>query len=104
MSLPDSVKGCSAWLDLGVLSLEDPPSETEGGAPADPNAVSDLVSGVGTLGCTTTAGLGKPYFVANSKSRSSCAGTAMIAPVPYSMRTKLPTQMGSFSLLNGLMA
>jgi hypothetical protein len=25
---------------------------------------------------------GMPYFVQNSKSRSSCAGTAMMAPVP----------------------
>src|SRR5882762_9098903 len=105
MSLPNSVKGCSAWLDLGVLSLEDPPSETEDGAPADPNALcADRVSGVSALGSTTTTGLGKPYFVANSKSRSSCAGTAIIAPVPYSIRTKLPTQMGGFSLLKGLMA
>ena len=32
-------------------------------------------------GCTTTR-TSMPYFRANSKSRSSCAGTAMIAPVP----------------------
>ena len=30
----------------------------------------------------TTGRIGRPYLVANSKSRSSCAGTAMIAPVP----------------------
>ena len=30
----------------------------------------------------TTRRIGRPYLVANSKSRSSCAGTAMMAPVP----------------------
>jgi hypothetical protein len=30
----------------------------------------------------TTRGVGRPNAVANSKSRSSCAGTAMMAPVP----------------------
>jgi hypothetical protein len=32
----------------------------------------------GFITCT----MGMPNFFANSKSRSSCAGTAMIAPVP----------------------
>ena len=32
----------------------------------------------GLMTCT----IGRPYFVANSKSRSSCAGTLMMAPVP----------------------
>src|SRR5256714_11002395 len=31
----------------------------------------------------TTSLIGSPYCFANAKSRSSCAGTAMIAPVPY---------------------
>ena len=35
----------------------------------------------GPSGWMTTR-TGKPYFRANSKSRSSCAGTAMMAPVP----------------------
>ncbi len=30
-----------------------------------------------------TSRIGSPYFFAKAKSRSSCAGTAMIAPVPY---------------------
>ena len=34
-----------------------------------------------------TSGMGMPNFFANAKSRSSCAGTAMIAPVPYVART-----------------
>ena len=34
-----------------------------------------------------TARIGRPCARANPKSRSSCAGTAMIAPVPYSIRT-----------------
>ena len=48
--------------------------------------------------------IGRPYFGANSKSRSSCAGTAMTAPVPYSPSTKLATQMGTGSPVNGLIA
>ena len=39
-------------------------------------AISHASSGI------TTARTGTPNFFANSKSRSSCAGTAMIAPVP----------------------
>ena len=38
---------------------------------------------------------GMPYLRQNSKSRWSWAGTAMIAPVPYSISTKLPTQIGT---------
>ena len=33
--------------------------------------------------------IGRLYLRANSKSRSSCAGTAMIAPVPYSARHEI---------------
>ena len=51
-----------------------------------------------------TTRMGKPYFFANSKSRWSWAGTDMIAPVPYSISTKLPTQTGTFSLFSGLTA
>mgnify|MGYP000104765925 CR=1 FL=1 len=35
----------------------------------------------------TTSTMGRLNWVANAKSRSSCAGTAMIAPVPYAPRT-----------------
>ena len=38
-------------------------------------------------GAITTCRMGRPYFTANSWSRSSWAGTAMMAPVPYSMST-----------------
>jgi hypothetical protein len=34
-----------------------------------------------------TGTTGRSYVAANSASRSSCAGTAMIAPVPYSIST-----------------
>jgi len=46
-------------------------------------------------GCTTTR-TGRPYLRQNSKSRWSCAGTAMMAPVPYSSRTKFPTRSEVF--------
>src|ERR1700693_6048833 len=67
-------------------------------APSD-SGVSDLPS----FGCTTI-GIANPYLAANSKSRSSCAGTHITAPVPYSISTKFPTQIGIFSPLNGLRA
>jgi hypothetical protein len=57
-----------------------------------PAAVADLglaANGV-RASCpspATTRTIGRSNFVANSKSRSSCPGTAMIAPVPYSMST-----------------
>ena len=54
-------------------------------------------------GCITTR-IGSEYFLANSKSRWSCAGTAITAPVPYSPSTKLATQMGTCSPVNGLIA
>ena len=38
---------------------------------------------------------GISYLRANSKSRWSCAGTAMTAPVPYSASTKFATQIGT---------
>ena len=37
-------------------------------------------------GCTVRT-IGSPNVSANSQSRSSCPGTAMIAPVPYPART-----------------
>ena len=51
---------------------------------------ADMVAGsrISPSGWMTTL-MGISYFRANSKSRWSWAGTAMTAPVPYSMRTKL---------------
>ena len=51
-----------------------------------------------------TTRMGSAYLRANSKSRSSCAGTAMTAPVPYSPSTKFATQIGTCSPVNGLIA
>ena len=47
---------------------------------------------------------GSPYLFANSKSLWSWAGTHMIAPVPYSMRTKFATYMGILSPVRGFTA
>ena len=43
-------------------------------------------------------------FWAKSKSLSSCAGTAITAPVPYDAMTKFPLQIGIFSPVNGWIA
>ena len=40
-----------------------------------------------SAGGITTGTIGRSNAFANSKSRSSCAGTAMIAPVPYDAST-----------------
>src|SRR6202030_4872125 len=56
-----------------------------------------------SFGCTTI-GIASPYFVANSKSRSSCAGTHITAPVPYSISSKFPTHTGTSAPLNGFTA
>ncbi len=42
-----------------------------------------------------TTVIGSLYFRANSKSRWSCPGTPITAPVPYSPSTKLATQIGT---------
>jgi hypothetical protein len=50
----------------------------------NPSSVNPAVSGSSTgpaCGATTCA-IGKPCLCAKSKSRSSCAGTAITAPVP----------------------
>ena len=54
-----------------------------------PEIVNASVSGVCSLWSSpaTTRTMGSENAVANSKSRSSCPGTAMMAPVPYSMST-----------------
>ena len=49
----------------------------------------------------TTGWIGSAYFFAKAKSRSSCAGTLMIAPVPTSMRTKFAAQIGISSCRTG---
>ena len=48
--------------------------------------------------------MGSPYFFANSKSRWSCAGTLITAPVPYPESTKFATQTGTCSPVNGFRA
>ena len=47
---------------------------------------------------------GRPNSRANSKSLWSWAGTAMMAPVPYSARTKLLTNTGTFWSVRGFSA
>src|SRR5215469_9947507 len=91
--IPYSVNGSTGAAGVGALALK------------FPSALSWSLAAeeLGSPG-TTTTGTGSPNFVANSKSLSSCAGTAIIAPVPYSINTKFPTQMGIFSPLNGLIA
>src|SRR6266705_3954361 len=89
MLTPYSVKA-----SVGSLAdIEDPDAKPVSGIPAD----TDSIDRDGA----TTARMGRLYFLQNSKSRSSCAGTAMTAPVPYSSRTKFPTQIGRFSSLKG---
>ena len=48
---------------------------------------SSIGASSGVPGAATTRRIGSPNLRANSKSRSSWAGTAMIAPVPYSIST-----------------
>ena len=43
---------------------------------------ADSTASLSVPGAATTRRIGSPNFTANSKSRSSWAGTAMIAPVP----------------------
>ena len=43
---------------------------------------SDSGASVGGPSGLTTSTMGMPYALAKPKSRSSCAGTAMMAPVP----------------------
>ena len=54
-----------------------------------PSPVHAAGSGVdaSSSGPAMTRLISSPNSVANSKSRSSCPGTAMIAPVPYSIST-----------------
>ena len=70
----------------------------------DTASVSAASSGTSPPAGATTTRIGSRYFRANSKSRSSWAGTAMTAPVPYSPSTKLATQIGTCSPLNGFIA
>src|SRR5437667_12130920 len=77
----------NGWVG-GRVDIEDPTSNPEGAASVESRGA-------------TTVRMGRSYFLQNSKSRSSCAGTAITAPVPYSSSTKFPTQIGSFSPLKG---
>src|SRR5260370_39578648 len=90
MLTPYSVKASVG----GVADVENPDAKPASGAPARKS--------LGTW--ITTVRMGRLYFLQNSKSRSSCAGTAMMGPVPYSRSTKFPTQIGSFFSLNGFSA
>ena len=67
-------------------------------------SVSASADGTRPSAGRTTTRIGSAYLRANSKSRSSCAGTAITAPVPYSPSTKLATQTGTCSPVNGLTA
>ena len=58
------------------------PSSTNG-AFTTSNAFGSASRGI------TTGRIGRPYLVANSWSRSSWPGQPKIAPVPYSISTKL---------------
>ena len=58
-------------------------------------SVSASPVGISASAGLTTTRIGSSYLRANSKSRSSCAGTAITAPVPYSPSTKLATQIGT---------
>jgi hypothetical protein len=51
-----------------------------------------------------TTWTGSRYFRANAKSRSSCAGTAITAPVPYSTSTKFATHTGTRAPVSGFSA
>src|SRR5882724_1261454 len=84
MLIPLPVNGSAG----ACTDIEDPLSKPDGGAAFASSAA-------------TTVRIGRLYFLQNSKSRSSCAGTAITAPVPYSSSTKFPTQIGSFSPLKG---
>ena len=46
-------------------------------------------------GGSTTAGVARPYLRAKSRSRWSPAGQPKMAPVPYSMSTKLAIHTGN---------
>ena len=53
----------------------------------DSRSIAGARLAVITLPPDTTSTIGSEYFFAKAKSRSSCPGTAMIAPVPYPIRT-----------------
>ncbi len=56
---------------------------------------------IDAFGLSMTSFTGMPYFFAKAKSLVSWAGTAMMAPVPYSIRTKFPTNRGTVSPVKG---
>ncbi len=74
-------------------------------APYSTNALStEGISGFWGSSGWTTQRIGRPYFLANSKSRWSCAGTLITAPVPYPASTKFATHTGTCSPVKGFRA
>ena len=84
------------------MPVKGPDSTTVPGT-VDATSIVSPDSGASPVGWITTL-TGRSYLRANSKSRWSWAGTAMIAPVPYSARTKLAIQIGTGSPVKGLTA
>ena len=89
-------QSCSRYCTCGVarpLALSDATIRGPASRLGMPSNGPELTSAPSseTLGSgspvRTTSRIGRPNWVANSKSRLSCAGTAMMAPVPYSIRT-----------------
>ena len=72
--------------------------------PSPSNAAAIVAGSSSPSGGFTTTAIGSPYFFANSKSRWSCAGTAITAPVPYSISTKFAAQIGIFAPVSGFTA
>src|ERR1043166_1831492 len=89
---------CSVGKPLNSPELIEMPQSMNGAT------VPTADAGLSSDDAATTVRIGSLYFLQNSKSRSSCAGTAMIAPFPYSSNTKFPTQIGSLSPLKGFIA
>ena len=73
-------------IDAGVARPSNGPLATITPSAANASVIVAPSSGSPSSGCTTTR-TSMPCSRANSKSRWSCAGTAMIAPVPYPIST-----------------
>ena len=72
--------------------------------PKSHSATSSASSALPSSVIIKTRLIGRSYLFANSKSRSSCPGTAITAPVPYEAITKLPIQIGTHSPVRGWIA
>jgi hypothetical protein len=86
--MPYSVNGIGCSTQNSSKNPKPPEPAPEASASARARSISAstfasmlAISSTGGIGITTGR-IGRPYFVANSWSRSSCAGTAMMAPVP----------------------